>query len=241
MATFTSAFRALAHGTLNWDTQLNADMDSLTSLFETTSVDRTWGGGTYGGDWNNATFPGAYRVYPGNGNQNSPIGAGVYGYGTLIVSTSGQSVTQIYATHSTPRLWYRTKWNTADWTSWGLALNVDYPADTGSGGTANGFTANRFNILRFGRVVTVDFSATRSGGTISSGPTGNITNVVIGNIGNWKPQTAWAPLATGPGGPTCSFAIDRASGNLLLCALPPSYNLTNGQEITCGGSFITDS
>lgn len=75
--------------------------------------------GTLGSvDWNTVVTSGVYRVgYSGTKPTNFPGGA--YGYGTLNVVASGNSVTQTYTVHQSPSFTYtRTKWNASDWGSW---------------------------------------------------------------------------------------------------------------------------
>jgi hypothetical protein len=80
-------------------------------------------------DWNTLTNSAIYRV---NGavtsSNNSPVGA--YAYGTLVVANSGLSTTQTYWTHITNKVWYRTKYNAADWQAWAsVATNGDVSAE----------------------------------------------------------------------------------------------------------------
>lgn len=69
-------------------------------------------------DWNTLNSKsGIYRVGDGvTSSNNAPTGA--YGYGTLEVLLSGNSVTQNYYAHSTGLMYTRTKWNVSDWTAW---------------------------------------------------------------------------------------------------------------------------
>lgn len=81
-------------------------------------------------DWNTlSTKSGIYRTSGITSGSNAPSGA--YGFGTLQVLMSGNSVTQTYWTHGTPNVYTRTKWNAADWTGWTqLATNSMLTAET---------------------------------------------------------------------------------------------------------------
>lgn len=111
---------------------------------------------------------------------------------------------------------------------------------TGHGTTATGFTGVQFDLAYRNGQVDMVFAATRNAGTITGTGSGNITNIKVGNVGAWIPVISPIPLASGASGPTCSFIVD-GSGDVYLCAMPPSYNLTNGQTISCGGSWITNA
>lgn len=111
---------------------------------------------------------------------------------------------------------------------------------TMTGTVVSGWTLNRFIIHKTNHVVTVDLSVNRNGSSLGPSPSGNISNTKIGNIGPWKPNMTWSGLAPGPGGATTSCAIDF-NGDLYLCALPPNFTLVNGNEVTAGGSWSTDS
>lgn len=85
-------------------------------------------------DWNNITLPGNYRVNGTSSMVNGP-GSSVYGFGQLVVQTSGapttESVTQVYYPATTGEVWTRSKFSTSDWSSWKY-LPDDVPRDRGT-------------------------------------------------------------------------------------------------------------
>lgn len=114
MAVFTSTYKALSHGALNWDTQLDADMTTLESLFTSTvHADRS-AGGTFSGDWNTLTAPGTYSIVATNTNTNAP--AGSYLYGVLEVVRAASYIAQVYHDLNTDK-WVRS-YNASAWTPW---------------------------------------------------------------------------------------------------------------------------
>lgn len=81
-------------------------------------------------DWNTLTTKSAiYRIGGVTSTNNSPTGA--YGFGTLQVLMSGNSITQTYwAQNATGPVYTRTKWNASDWTAWiALATTASVTAE----------------------------------------------------------------------------------------------------------------
>lgn len=114
MTVFTSTYKALAHGALNWDTQLDADMTALENLFTyTVHADRS-GAGAINGDWNSIVAPGSYFAAATSTNTNAPAGA--YLYGVLEVVRSASYVAQTYHDLQSGK-WFRT-YDASTWSGW---------------------------------------------------------------------------------------------------------------------------
>lgn len=115
MAVFTSTVRALSHTTLNWDTQLNADMAALETLFTySLHVDRSSDGSVTVTDFNGVTAPGTYPITASGSYTHFPPGA--YGYGVLEVVRSASYVVQTYHDLQFGRF-FRT-FDASAWSSW---------------------------------------------------------------------------------------------------------------------------
>lgn len=120
------------------------------------------------------------------------------------------------------------------------ALNAEFKPATGAFSVGSGWTVNRQNIIKVGRVATCDISVTRSGGTITVGSSGNIANTLIGTVtGTFTPVFQYAGLTAGPGGAVNSVYLQGTS--IYIAAYAPSTNITNGTEITFAGPWITAS
>lgn len=111
---------------------------------------------------------------------------------------------------------------------------------TGGFTAASGWSLNRGNIIKIGRVASCDISVNRTGSTIIVGASGNIINQLIGTVTstftNWG---AYQGITAGPGGSVNSIYIQGT--NVFLAAYAPSTSITAGTEITCAGTWITAS
>lgn len=114
MAVFTSLFRALAHSTLNWDTQLDTDLGALETLLQNSAYLNRSDAGPINTDWNGISLPGTYTVIATNTNTSSPAGA--YLYGILEVTRAGSYIHQRY-TSMQGDLFLRT-YDGSSWSAW---------------------------------------------------------------------------------------------------------------------------
>lgn len=128
--------------------------------------------------------------------------------------------------------------NTANTTA--NALNATFEPVTGGFTPAANWTVNRVNLIKIGRLVSCDISVNYTGTTITVGPSGNITNTLIGTVNsqfaNWA---SYQGITAGPGGSVNSVYVHGTS--VYLAAYAPSTNITSGMEITFAGPWIAAS
>lgn len=119
-------------------------------------------------------------------------------------------------------------------------LAAEFQPATGGFVAATGWSLNRGNIIKIGRVASCDISITRTGATITVGPSGNIVNQLVGTVSsiftNWG---QFQGINAGPGGSVNSVFIQGT--NIFLAAYAPSTNIVAGTEITFAGVWITKS
>lgn len=116
----------------------------------------------------------------------------------------------------------------------------------GTWNVASGWTTNRISFYKIGRHVQVDVSVNRTGGTISTGSSGNITNTALGSISNaaFLPVVQYAALASGPGGSVTSGYMFNNGGapTIYLAAYGGGgIDVTNGTEVTLSGVYLSAS
>ena len=96
-------------------------------------------------DWNTLTIPGIYRINHTDWSSNTNVPSAAYSYGTLLVLSSGQSVTQMFITHTSTTIspttngsgiWVRSKLNASDWNNWYRLMGSLYS------GSGSGFDAD---------------------------------------------------------------------------------------------------
>lgn len=111
---------------------------------------------------------------------------------------------------------------------------------TGGFTAATGWSEFRNKIIKIGRVASCDVAITRTGGTITVGSSGNITNTLVGTV--TSAFTNWGltqGLTTGGGGSLNSVYI--TGNSVYLAAYVPSVNINNGDQISFAGPWITAS
>jgi hypothetical protein len=102
---------------------------------------------------------------------------------------------------------------------------------------ASGWTLEWENGQRLGQVATVTIRVTRSGGTISSGSSGNITNTRIGTLTTvWQPFYQGALTTTTTGGLIAGYA--QADGSVYLSATVPNRDITRGTSFALSGTWV---
>jgi hypothetical protein len=120
------------------------------------------------------------------------------------------------------------------------ALSATFEPATGGFTVAAGWTLNRGNIIKVGRVASCDISINRTGATITVGPSGNITNTLLGTVSTtFKNWGSYQGITAGPGGSVNSVYIQGT--NVYLAAYAPSVNIVAGAEITFAGLWLTAS
>lgn len=119
-------------------------------------------------------------------------------------------------------------------------LSAVYQPSSGGFTAASGWSLNRGNIIKIGRIVSCDISISRTGGTITVGASGNIINTLVGTVTsafrNWGQNQG---ITAGPGGSVNSVYV--AGTNVYLAAYAPSTDITNGTEVTFAGVWVSAS
>lgn len=119
-------------------------------------------------------------------------------------------------------------------------LSATFEPATGGFTAATGWSLNRGQIIKVGRVASCDISVNRTGATITVGPSGNIVNVLLGTVtAQFKNWGQYQGITAGPGGSVNSVYIQGT--NVYLAAYAPSVNITAGMEITMAGMWVTAS
>lgn len=168
MANFTSAFKALSHGSLNWDTQLDADLGALETLLNAPA-------GITGGDWNTVVDPGGFF---GSSMANSPDGT-TASFGVWVIRRGATFTAQLaIRLDATVGAMYRRVQNAGTWSAW-VRIN-DASQDTGwvTSGTgitaATGWTLTSSKYRNNNGVVSLYLLLTRTGAALTGSTAGLI-------------------------------------------------------------------
>lgn len=98
---------------------------------------------------------------------------------------------------------------------------------------SSGWSVNRLVVNQlFGKILQIDCSVNRTGGSLS----GNITNnQILSTDGGWGSRQ-YQGLPSGPGGNPNSFYVSGAG--IFIAAVAPSTTINNGDEVTFAGLWI---
>lgn len=177
MTVFTSTYKSVAHGALNWDTQLQNDFIALEgSLNNSTGVN--------GGDWNTVLDPGTFF---GATMANSPDGT-TSSFGVWVIRR-GPTYTAQLAIRLDPTVgaMYRRVQNNGTWSAW--VRITDASLDTGwvtaSTGiaAATGWTLANAKYRVNNGVATIGFTATRTGAALAAASAaGIVTKTAVATV-----------------------------------------------------------
>lgn len=205
----------------------------------------------FSGDWNSLVTPTIRRIGTGTNITNTNAPATAFLFGTLVVFSSGISVTQLYFEHGTAAptlsptrnmMWWRTKWSNSDWTNWGTSGRIDQELTlTGANAmtAASGYPQTSASIDRDGNVVTLSFSATAAAGFSNAAAlSGNIANKQVGSIpAAHAPKNGYAPISTTSDGLMLTGYVD-GSGNVFVTAMTGGISSTSGAVISSGTNTL---
>lgn len=230
MATFTSAFKALAHGALNWDTQLNADLGSLEALFA---------GATDIGSGVDLNGYGGQGTYVGFNLTNAPLGLGDTFLIQSIAPASGGAAVQTAhrMTNGAQESWRRYYISGVGWTGWVIDTYDTGWVTTATGiGSATGWnvTSSKYRII--GGQVSISIVATRTGATITANSQGGITTTPVATLppALVPAQSNGNISSVGAASTQVAQGYASASGSsIALTTLAPG-----GQLLTSSGSTV---
>lgn len=187
-----------------------------------------------------AYSPQVWKDYPSGGTPISAARLNHMEQGiAAAASTAAADAAQVTATQAlTAANAAQASANTANTTA--NTLNATFEPVTGGFTPAAGWSLNRGNVIKIGRLVGCDISVNRTGATITVNSSGNIVNQLLGTVhsaftnwGNYQGITA------GPGGSVNSVYIQGT--NVYLAAYAPSTNIVLNTEITFAGTWISAS
>lgn len=102
---------------------------------------------------------------------------------------------------------------------------------------ATGWSVNRGNLVKVGKMCACELSLTRTGSAISVGASGNLTNLAVCTVPNdFVPFLNYSGISAGPGGSIASYYIQ--GNTIYLAAYSPSSTIATGNEITIAGPWL---
>lgn len=207
------------------------------------------------------TPPGAVNVgagLTGNGSVDAPIAAAVAGvWGTPPLNTYGNDSTVGLAVYvdvngqlraeprdtsgevtwdeivgkpsAFPTTWSQVSGKPNAWPRTGVSSGVIT--------AVSGWAIEWQNGQRLGQVATVSIRVTRTGGTINSGSSGNITNSLVARLTSvWQPYYQGAMTTTSTGGLVTAYAA--ADGAIQLSATVPNRDIVRGTSFALSGTWV---
>jgi hypothetical protein len=224
---FTSAFKALTHGSLNWDTQLDTDMGNLEGLFNAASALAT------GSNLNGLTSPG---LYTGASLVNAPGGSA----NTFLIwenYASAGTQAQIAVDITSTAIWWR-KCVASAWSAWRQLTDSSILNDSGWVTTGTGITAASGFTFNFGRYRVsngfVQFSASVTKATAASA-TANAAGVVTAFSAAVMPAGLAPAFSNGVVVSTGSTSTILANGRVQSDGTVVITNLAPSQAVPVGG------
>lgn len=221
-----------SHGSLNWDTTIEADLGLLAAGINTATVI----------DGTNANSIARSGLYIGSTLSNAP-GASSNAFYIWVNALSPTSQAQIAMDYSTGALWTR-KQQSGTWSAW--RQQVDSSTDSGWVTTATGIvaaanftlTSARYRILN--GVVTIGIVGTRTTSAVTANANGIITptDVVTLPPGLVPAQANGTISNIGSGATTQAAGYATSAGGIRLVTATPSVGIPVSAGIDLMGTYL---